>query len=235
MSKKKAEDPPKKDSSWSLILGAFGLVVLGVLAIKVSTEAPGIEGLAEAKVAFVDRDFERAERILRAHSGAEASALLGRVLLERGRAPEAREAFQTALKAEPDHLEALRGMAQSLQALGQDSLAVGTLQKAVSLEKGKDDARLWRELALAQKKSGDAIGALSSLQRSLALDAKQADVAALVSDIGSGRDAQTLHPALSTAMNPATLQPIPGVPQPGRQDPASSSFLPFQNPSRRPR
>lgn len=170
------------------------------------------------------------EKILRQLSGNAAKILLGRVLLERGHAAEAQQHFQNILTQDPQNLEASSGLARALQTLGQPELALAVLRKVMTLEPAKNDPRLWKQLGMMQRASGDSFGALASFQKSLQLDPAQSDVSESYSDTASGLDA----PADTLALpSPNAGLPRPG---PGELMPTGTpdrGLLPFQNPTRR--
>ena len=214
--------------------GALACAGLGAFLMWIFASG---DGLADIRAAYVDRDYARAESRLRELLSARGpdpalSTLLGRVLLDRGHAAEARQHFQEVLSKDPQHVEASRGLAQALQTLGQPELALAVLQKVMGLDAAKNDPRLWKQLGQLQRASGDSFSALASFQRSLQLDPAQSDVSESFSDLASGRDT----PAGTLALP----SPNAGLPRPGPAElmptaPTDRGLLPFQNPTRRMR
>ena len=210
-----------------------GLVVLTLLCVAVLAAVAGIVAaltpastlplapagsLDRARVAYLDGDLAAAERLLRElREDRAARRLLGRVLCDRGRLVQAKETYEALLKVDPQDIDALRGIARAVGAMGQPAPAVHWLQTAADLR--KEDPAIWKELGLAQRDAGDSISAFTSIQKSLALDPEQADLSALLPDLLKA---------------PPTPQ-IPGLPgQPARFDgvgPAGTDD-PFRNANR---
>ena len=107
--------------------------------------------------------------------------LLGWVLTDRGRLAEAKESYEGLLKVDAKDVDALRGLARVLLGMRQAPAAVARLRAAVDLR--KEDPSLWKEFGLAQRDAGDSMAAFASIQKSLALDPDQADLAALLTDL----------------------------------------------------
>ncbi len=214
------------------VLGAFALslaLVGGGILVLASSGRESLpipprgdsDLLKEAKVAFVDGDFARAEKNLRTLSGNDARILLGRVLLERGRCDEASRIFGALLKEDPRSFEATCGLATASGRLGQGDLAVASWRRATELR--STDARVWRELALGQREKGDSLGALSSAQRSLALDPDEGDLSGLLTELALGGANPSRAPG---GAGRGTWPFVPGLP--GPSDP--SGILPVQRP-----
>jgi hypothetical protein len=66
----------------------------------------------------------------------------------------------------------------------------------------KDDPRIWRELGLAQEKSGDTMAALFTIRQSLKLDPGQEDLLRLLNDLGTSRQAHLGAPQARRGSNP---------------------------------
>lgn len=201
------------------LLFAFACVV-AVIVIALRSSDP----LLDAKAALADRDHARAERLLREISTPDARLLLGRALLERGRLDAAQEIFAARLKEAPGDVDALRGLGAVYAGRRQHELAVLHYQRAADAR--PDDALLWRELALAQRAAGDALGALSSIQRSLAIDKEQSDLTSLMTELALSNTPKGPELGLPGAPDPFKPRPIdpenlvprpklpPGPPQP---------------------
>jgi hypothetical protein len=101
--------------------------------------------------------------------------------------------------------------------MGQPGPAVQWLQTAADLK--RDDPAVWKELGLTQRDAGDAFGAFSSIQKSLALDPGQADLSALLPE---------LLQAPPTAQMPGT----PGRPSPFDVAAPARPDDPFRNANR---
>jgi tetratricopeptide (TPR) repeat protein len=223
-------------------LGALGvslLLIMGaVLAIASSSQEPllsasprAADRLPEAKCAFADRDYGRAEALARdalrvCSDRREWRLLLGRVLLARGRLAEARDLFAELLKTTPDDVESLLGMALVLRRLGLADLALVHLEHAARLRPG--DPVVWKELGQAQREKGDSIGALSSFQRSLGLDDKQEDLLGLLPELASAKQSFPEVPSgLSRGRSTDPRAMIPQIPRPYVPDPSGEIPKPF--------
>lgn len=206
--------------SLGLAIVAAGGATLAVTGGPTPRSAPS-PGLAEAKALFANRKYLEAGRLLRAIPDPEARLLLGRTLVERGRLAEAREIFSDALKSDPLNVEALRGLAAAIRGLGQKDMAALLYRRAADADPKNPLA--WKELGLCQRENGDAMGALASLQQSLALDRDQADLIALLSELATAPSAAPRFPAVDPMtprpIDPAALSPRPGAPDPTRHFP----------------
>ena len=184
-----AVSPRKGNLAWGLLAAAAAaLVTVSALARENHPARPEVDLLTRAKVLWADGDLAGAEAAARESlknhpSDLSASQLLGRILLDAGRAAESRLLFTEVLKQDPKNVQAMRGLGLAYQGLGQLELAASCLSGATGL--APKDARIWRELGLVQKQKGDTWGAMSSLQESLSLDPAQADLTALISDLAS--------------------------------------------------
>jgi len=213
--------------------GIFALASSGAAGSRGGQAELAPDVLAQAKIAFAERDFAQAEKLAR-EAGEPGRLVLGRALLERGRLLEARDVFAGLLREGPEDADALRGMGAALRGLGQSEAALGYLQRAARLRNSADD---WKALGLAQRERGDALGALSALRQSLQLDPAQADLSSILGDLVTGKDALAgTSPSAPRGfgldpMNPRPLDPDSLVPRPRPPDP--SQFFP--KPQGRPR
>jgi tetratricopeptide (TPR) repeat protein len=205
----------------SLVLALGGVFALATPAPEATPANPaaGIDPLTQARVAFADRDYPKAEALARQArdrypDSKGARNLLGRILTERGRIAEACQLFSEVLKSSPEEVDALCGMAAALRRSGQGDAAASHLHHAAKLR--PQDPQIWKELGLAQREKGDSMGALSSLQRSLDLDGKQEDLTSLITELATAR------PEIPGA-NPIPKLPGAGlVPNPPGADPRST-------------
>ncbi len=218
------------------ILGAGGaLLALGSSDAAQLHHVRGLDRLTLAKAAFADRDFARAETLVREilhalpdHPGAKV--FLARVLVERGRLVEARDLLAELLKDDPRDYEATRAMAGALRGLGQRDLAAAYLQKAAQMDRGKDDPGLFKELGLLERERENSLGALAAFQESLRLDPKQADLSAILAELVTGKNARpggqpaSPFPAGIDPLNPRPFDPAGAAPGPKVPDP--TQFLP---------
>jgi predicted Zn-dependent protease len=213
-----------------VVLALLGAALVAALAGLAAVVAPGptppaasTSGpLERARAAYLERDLPGAERLLRdvlrnAPDDRAARRLLGRVLCDRGRLAEAKETYEALLKADAKDVDALRGLARALSAMGQPGPAVQWLQTAADLR--KDDPSVWKELGLAQRDAGDSVGAFASIQKSLALDPEQADLSALL-------------PQLLQAPPSAQAPGIPGRVNPFEAPAPARPDDPFRNANR---
>jgi Flp pilus assembly protein TadD len=197
-----------------LATSVFGAVAAGWAAFPVRHDSRSADRLLLAKVAFVDRRWDAAEELLRGvirDSGSDRSArvLLARVHLERGRAAEALEGFETVLRELPEDPEALRGAAGALRLLGRTEGALAKLRRALSGTPG--DAALWRDLGLLHQERGEGLDAVAAFRKSLDLDPQQSDLGLRMAEGLADR---------SSAPAPAPLPRGPAAP-PRPPDPGS--------------
>ncbi len=214
------------------ILGAGGaLLALGASDPGRRPDVREPDRLTLAKAAFADRDYARAETLLREmlkalpdHRGARV--FLGRVLVERGRLLEARDLLSGVLKDDPKDYEATRAMAAALRGLGQRDLAAASLQRAAQLDGGRTDPGLYKELGILERERGDALAALTALQQSLSLDPNQEDLRTVLAELGTGKDglaegrSRSPLPGGLNPMNPRPVDPADAAPGPRVPDPA---------------
>jgi tetratricopeptide (TPR) repeat protein len=122
----------------------------------------------------------------------ESLVLLGRVLLTRGSAGPALEAFDAALLRAPGDVEAMFGRGKALLAMGKASAAVDVLAAASCQKLGDDDVAF--HLALAQSASGKTECAIAVLQSLLARRPDHAEgqfqLGLALQDLGSHDDAE---------------------------------------------
>ena len=218
--------------AWALLLVSVILAAGAVWSVsrRADEKLPTVrsaDAWDAARIAFADRDLRGAEARLRELLAAqpdrrEARLLLGRVLCERGRIPEAREIF-TALSASQPDPESLRGLGAVSEKDRRYDLAASYYHRAIDLR--KEDPSLWRDLGRAQAAGGNAVGALSSVQESLRLDPAQADLVVLRGELAASLQAPPPRAPGSTevgkAGRPAELPtPLqPRVPDPSRMFP----------------
>ena len=213
----------------SALLAGGALLAVAPSSSSERRSAGRADPLSAAKVAYVDRDFAQAEKLLREAIAVEpkdraAALLLGRVLLDRGTLAEARSLFSEILKADPKNAEAARGMGAVYRRMGQLDLAIACWTQAAELK--KNDAQLWKDLGLAQREKGDFLGALSSFQESLALDKSQGDLTSLMVELATGKNdlaggppglsraVAGFDPRASRGLDPESLIPRPRAPDP---------------------
>lgn len=221
---------PKGLRILAVLGGSLALALGGVLAVASSGSDASIrrsisfDPLHDAKLAYADRAFVRAESLARdalkiSPESRDGKVLLGRVLLARGRIAGARDLFAGLLKFQAEDVDALTGMGEALlRQMGQGDLAITHFQRAARLR--ATDPYVWKQLGMAQRENGDAMGALASFQKSLSLDGKQEDLLYFVSELALAQ--QQLHgiaPGMpkTPGLDPKTL--IPSVPRPHVPDP----------------
>lgn len=162
----------------TLALAATGIVLLSPAS---DSREPGPGAIARAKTAYADRDFETAEKLIAPIHSPEADILRAKIRRETGRLSEARDLFIQY----PNDPEAVQGLAQCYTGLRQDTFAIAAWQKLTTLR--PDDAYAWRELALAQARAKDMIGAMTSIQESLRLSPDQEDLHLLMNEAAMGK------------------------------------------------
>lgn len=214
--------------------GALFAVTEGSSPASQRGAVPAIaSGLVAAKIALADRNYALCERLLRELLGSqpdssEAKILLGRVFLLRGRLKESADLFKAALKGDPKNLEATRGQGAAYLGMGQLDLGILYLRKATELDPRNPE--VWKDLGLAEREKGDFLGALSSLQQSLSLDAQQADLTQMLSELATGKPSPASgmagvprlgqhDPFNPRPIDPASLVPTPRVPDPTQHFP----------------
>ena len=162
------------------------LVVMAALLVSDGLdrpEKPCVDLESQAQIAFAEArlaDSESALRkLLHRSPGNPASrVLLGRVLLDQQRVGEARSEFETCLKSDPSSFEAVRGLAEALERQGLSAAALLQYERAAHMR--EEDARPWRDLALAAERAGDDSRAADAIRRSLALNPDQPDLSNLL-------------------------------------------------------
>ena len=177
--------------------GAFALVA-GSDASPGIVRAPRLDQMSRAKIAIVDGDLAGAEEILRellqvSPDRIEVQALLGRVLLDRGRLVEARDLLSAVLKRDDKSFDAVHGLARVYRGMGQLDLACIWFERAAKLS--PQDARVLRDLGLVQRENGNTFGALASIQKSLSIDKNQMDVSSIMSELSLDAQPKRNHPA----------------------------------------
>lgn len=190
--------------------GAAGLAAIALSITRPSASvARGPSAIDRAKVAYADRDFKRAEELLAGAEGPDADILRAKIRRDTGRVAEARDLFAKVLKQDPKNADAVQGLAQTYTALRQDEMAIPFWRRLCDL---RPDAYSYRELALAQVRTKDTIGALTSIQKSLELDPAQQDLQVLLAEVAAGRaDSAT---AGSSALAPRSSRRTPMIPDP---------------------
>jgi tetratricopeptide (TPR) repeat protein len=97
-----------------------------------------------------DRNEERIEalRALVADDPLDATAhfLLGRALLESGRATEAVEAFEGAIRADPDYAAAHRQLGNALEQAGRVDEAIAVYTRGVEVAARTNDLQAGKEM-----------------------------------------------------------------------------------------
>jgi tetratricopeptide (TPR) repeat protein len=208
-----------------LTLSAGAAAIGGAISVRHVAPIDDRDDLIRAKVALVDGDLELAERILQAVRGPESRALLGRVLLERGRCEEAAKLFSELLKEEPGNFEATRGFAVASQRMGRQEAAALSWARAAELH--PKDARVWRELAFCRRDAGDLLGAMAAVQQSLKIESNQADLSALISQLAVSNLNPQILPAPTSASSGANrFDAGLGVPRPRPGEPTTRSPWP---------
>jgi tetratricopeptide (TPR) repeat protein len=198
------------------LLGVGGMA--GAVVATACANPPGVRvgAVDSARIAYADGLYGRCEELLRplvesGSAGREARLLLGRVFLVRGRADAAHALFSSLSKEDPNDADALAGLAEACTSLGKHEFASAAWHRVVALK--RDDPLAYRGLGMALRRSGDAMGALSALQRSLALDPAQSDLSFLMSEIAVPHDAwpRTRRPEISLEPVDHPLRPDVGA------------------------
>lgn len=215
----------------ALSVAALGIAALALVASGPSTPTanPAGDPLASARIALFERDYTRAEAFLKEFlQGREKHVpgriLLARALLGRGRLAEARETFTAVQNEEKNNIEAVRGLAETHEALNQPDLAATWWRRAASIN--SKDAEPQIRLARVLKMKADFVGALGALHQARAIDPKREDVEALMQEVLAAQTGAPAHPpgipnpasitlpARPQAPNPRTSVPIPQPPDP---------------------
>jgi Flp pilus assembly protein TadD len=201
--------------------------VIGVVSSLLGGDAPSSRSpsLVIARELIADGDYEAAERVLRHLDGDDAKALLGRLHLETGRWREAREELTEVLQRQPNHVEALRAMAEGCRDHGDAGLATRFYQRLCALR--AKDARFWRELAKCARKS-DSTLAMTAAQRALDLNPGDEEMTTVLSEGLGGESPATLAkraPTPRTATRPEDLLPrVPGSSMPDSIQPGRTRY-----------
>ena len=164
-----------------VLILAFG-VLLGVLAVRYTGPAqpamggmgsmPGMPGMAEAPGAS-DSVTAGGGAAAGARAPLSAGTLAGMLRaahasLEAGRHDEAMAAYQAVLRRQPDNVEALDHAGLILGVVGRTDQALAALDRAVVLDPRNTHA-LWDKAWVLQEARGDYAGAVTTLERFLAL------------------------------------------------------------------
>lgn len=220
-----------------LVVGIFALSVAATatagVAILFSRPAaptdfaPG-DPLAPARTALFERDYARAEELVREFlKGREkhiaGRLLLGRALLGRGRLAEARETFTSLQQEEKNNIEAVRGLAETHEALNQPDMAATWWRRAASISSKDPEPQV--RLARVLQRKGDLVAALGALHQARAIDPKREDVEALLQEVLAAQTGAPGQPpgmpakspgvvAMPQSPTPKTSVPIPQPPDP---------------------
>ena len=126
-----------------------------------------------------------AERVLELQAGRvepESRLVLGTVLLESGRAEEARAEFEAFVAARPAEAVGWTNLGAARAATGRFHEAVEALERALALE--PDYAKAWQFLAQARERSGDRAGAVAAWREVLRLWPDSAQARARLAALG---------------------------------------------------
>lgn len=195
----------------------------------VSAPASGRDRLAPAFDAWRQRDFAKAESVLRAALKADpkdlkALSALGRLLVDVGRTKEAKSVLDQALALDPKHVDTLRALAELQTGLGRHDLAVALWNRACRAS--PEDFQLWRGLAHAASRSNDAGLAMSAIQKSLKINPDQEDLRRLMTEVAAGE-----RGSLAGARHDA----LGAFPRPGNRDRSAADPLRHLPENLRPR
>ena len=124
---------------------------------------------------------ETSRAITRGADGAEGNALLGDILCRQGAYGDALEKYRLARTADPTHLRALRGEAQTLLMLGRVSEARDVAERV--LEASGDDVDTLMLASSCRFEAGDPASALEALERARALAPARADLLRWIGNI----------------------------------------------------
>lgn len=152
--------------------------------------------VAQAQLALARaRPGERAERLAGARAAAEralalpssasaveARLVLGTVLLESGRAPEAAAEFEAFTVARPAEAVGWTNLGAARAAAGRYGEAVAALERATALD--RDYAKAWQFLAQARERTGDRAGAAAAWREVQRLWPDSAQAAARLRALG---------------------------------------------------
>jgi predicted O-linked N-acetylglucosamine transferase (SPINDLY family) len=136
------------------------------------TAAAATDPLQQAYALFARRQWSAAEPLCRGilerqpdHPG--ALTLLGIMMAQTGRGPEAVGLFERAVRCTPNNAEAHNNLGSALRDLGRSRDALSCYERAVALEPGYAEAHYNRGVALHELK--DNLEALVSYDRAIAL------------------------------------------------------------------
>jgi tetratricopeptide (TPR) repeat protein len=206
------EEANRMNQRWAHV--AYGLfcllIIVAVFAVALLlSDAKGpepvsfraVSPLTEAYRAYVSKDYARAKATIDEQlkvwpDDHELKLLQIRVLLEMGRLAEAKKVADSFQKAKVEGVEVLVALAELYRKMGYPDAAAGYLGKALQIR--RDDAYLWKEMALLQYAQGRHMEALTSCQESLRLDPSQEDLKKLSGEIAM---------ALAEAPTPAGTRP----------------------------
>ena len=95
---------------------------------------------------------------------------LGKCYFEMGRLPDAAEAFRRSLQTDPEYGDALVGLAETCEALGEYAQAIRFFREAVRIHPASTG--LYLALGVVLKKKGDLPQAADALRQAIALDSR---------------------------------------------------------------
>ncbi len=153
--------------------------------------------LIQARAAYADKEFRRAEEALAPliHAGSLSTPerlFYGRILLELGRLSKARDVFNAIHKEEPKSGTAVLALGEVHERSGERDLAITCYKRASEMQ--NEDPRAFRLLGLAQYHGGERMAAMFSIRQSLRLLPGQEDLSKLLNEIGTGRQARMTPP-----------------------------------------
>jgi tetratricopeptide (TPR) repeat protein len=201
----------------AIVLAAGAALTLARRGDEGRACAPPASALDRARTAYAEGDLARAEEILRevlASAPGDRAAKLpfGRVLLGRGRLQAAREAFSAVLKEDKDNVEAVRGLAEVSEALGDLDAAAAGWRRAAALNSGSAEPRV--RLARVLQKKNDFAGAMAALQQARSIDPKREDVDVLFQEVLAAQAAAPAGPPGFPHPGGVSMPPHPQVPNP---------------------
>lgn len=153
------------------------LLLIGVACVEpgAASIARGNRAAIEGRLAEAVASFEQA--CVEAPGLARPHALLGNALWAEGKSPEARLAWQDALKLDPDQLDAALGLSRLDLQRGDATAAVDRLASALVKGSSRADLRAGLALAFVQRNGeGDLTRALGESERAARTAPKNPDV-----------------------------------------------------------
>lgn len=124
------------------------------------------------KFDYAKREFELGEKY--SPKSAEMPFNLGRLYSIQDQWAQAREAFERALKLDPNYVEALDGMGFALEALGEDNAAIAHYRKAIELNEQNHGSFATPHVNLSgyYNRIGNTDSALEHARRAISVNAK---------------------------------------------------------------